>query len=817
MGKGAPGCAKSVSVLWVCCWLLAGGLVLVPLAIEETARGATPGTQEVVARQVAPAAVGTPLAQRYTATNSRNLGRSIAVSADGQTMVVGAYDGANNNAGPGRAFVFQRTGAIWEQIAELAHTPSQNNDWFGVSVAIDGDTIVVGAGRYASNAGAAFVYTRPNATSTNWTQLQYLPAPASSTFGFSVSIQGDWIAVGARFDDHGGDSGNDHGAVYLYRRTGPVSAPWVQTTTVKADVTPVNHYFGEGVDLDNNVLAVRAFAGSSTNAIYSYRNTSGNTWVPLTPVAITLGGGDASSVANYDLPIALRGNLLVTGAYLTDNNGVDAGVAYLYQLNPTNSYQWDLVQTLFADDTTTNDFFGMAVDVTDNAIVVGAPGAESANKLGAVYLFTPRNQADPTATPWVLRSKLVVPAATAEIGDKLGRAVAWQANVIAIGAPDLTATPGAVYVYDAALLTATPTNTPVPPTPTNTPTPPPGSTPPSPTPTPTDTGIGDPTQQVRQSVYLALVQRVDALPTPADTPTTVPPQWQAIGQLPDPQNKLISTVLAVLGDKLFIGARDDNKQGGLYSRNLGDCTGSSITRVTIDKDNKARTILGISLHGSGTGVVAAFGERTFYTADSGQTWTQTTSTIGGKPSSVETTDGQTFYTGTDENGVYSSTDGGKTWQSLAKSKAKINRLRLHDNTLWLGVGNDGVWAGTNNPEPRNTGLPGGLEVWDFAFHPTSNTIYLATSAGVFSGDGNAAWLAFSDGLPSLTVRSLEIVGQFLYAGAATPQGVWQRPINGSSQWQQISPVDWVVRDLLYENAICGGLLAATDDGVWLYK
>jgi hypothetical protein len=188
--------------------------------------------------------------------DSDYFGHSVAV--DGNTIVVGAYyedsnatgvngDQADNSAGQsGAAYVFTRTEGVWSQQAYLKASNADASDTFGQSVAIDGDTIVVGADSEDSSAtvvngdeadnsadssGAAYVFTR---TGDVWTQQAYLKASntdARDKFGHAVAIDGDTIVVGAVLEDSSAtgvddnqvdNSAENSGAAYVFTRTGGV-------------------------------------------------------------------------------------------------------------------------------------------------------------------------------------------------------------------------------------------------------------------------------------------------------------------------------------------------------------------------------------------------------------------------------------------------------------------------------------------------------------------------------------------------------------------------------------------------------------------
>ena len=139
-----------------------------------------------------------------------------SVSIEGDTLVAGAWyeDAGGSNAGA--AYVFTRSGTSWSQQAKIQASDAQASDLFGYSAAITGDTVVVAArdeDAGGSNAGAAYVFTR---SGTSWTQAKKLvasDAQASDRFGYSVSISGETVVVGARQEDTGV---TDAGAAYTF-------------------------------------------------------------------------------------------------------------------------------------------------------------------------------------------------------------------------------------------------------------------------------------------------------------------------------------------------------------------------------------------------------------------------------------------------------------------------------------------------------------------------------------------------------------------------------------------------------------------------
>ncbi|MCC6216133.1 MAG: hypothetical protein IT376_14815 [Polyangiaceae bacterium] len=293
-----------------------------------------------------------------------------AVTIGGDTIVVGAPNESSGQAtvtnGPtaptdddaghaGAAYVFVRTGTEWAQQAYLKASNVGAVDAFGESVALSGDTVVVGASFEASNqttvtngapgsaddsafqAGAAYVFVR---TGTTWAEQAYLkPANAQGTDGFggTVAIDGDTVVVAATGEDsnqttitHGAtassdDSAADSGAVYVFRRTGTT---WAQEAYVKASNAGAGDYFGFALAIRGDLLAVGAYGEGSNQAtitqgptsstddsaafagaVYLYRRT-GTTWVQKAYVKPpNLDGGD-----DFGVSCALTPTTLVVGA-----------------------------------------------------------------------------------------------------------------------------------------------------------------------------------------------------------------------------------------------------------------------------------------------------------------------------------------------------------------------------------------------------------------------------------------------------------------------------------------------------------------------
>ena len=392
-----------------------------------------------------------------------NFGTAVALSADGNTLAVGASGEASaatgiggdqtSNTAPnaGAVYVYTRSGVLWTQQAYIKASNANANDLFGAAIALsgDGNTLVVGATGEASaatgiggnqadnnaaNAGAVYVYTRSGAV---WTQQSYIKASntgVSDQFGTSVaaSSDGNTLAVGAPGEDSsaagiGGNQADNSavssGAVYVFTRSGAV---WAQQAYVKASNAGSADQFGTAVTLsgDGNTLSVGApgedsavpgIGGSpadnssaSSGAVYVYTR-SGVLWTQQAFVkSSNTGVTDQFGAA---LALSSDGNTLVVGAAFEDSEATgvggnqagsmspNAGASYLYN---RIGAAWTQLDYLKASNTGTDDQFGFALGLSGDGkrLAVGARNEDSgdigiggnqadnsAASAGAVYVF----------------------------------------------------------------------------------------------------------------------------------------------------------------------------------------------------------------------------------------------------------------------------------------------------------------------------------------------------------------------------------------------------------------------------------------------
>ncbi len=202
-------------------------------------------------------------------------GGSVAISAN--TIVVGAVQAGN---GLGAAYVFTEPNAGWgdmTEVAELTASDGVAGDFFGESVSISGNTIVVGADNATiganSSQGAAYIFTEPAAGWANMTQTAKLVAPngqADADFGASVSISGNTIVVGA----DNPEQVNPQGAAYVYTKPATGWANMTQAAELTASDGAATDFFGASVSNSGNTVVVGAWAPTSVRTARRVRPTS---------------------------------------------------------------------------------------------------------------------------------------------------------------------------------------------------------------------------------------------------------------------------------------------------------------------------------------------------------------------------------------------------------------------------------------------------------------------------------------------------------------------------------------------------------------
>lgn len=310
-------------------------------------------------------------------------GYSVAISDD--IAIVGAPLDNSNGTDAGAVYVFRRYGTAWIEQAKLtASDAAPAGDYFGWSVDIEGDVMVIGADHDDPNgtsSGAAYVF---RFTGCGWVQEAKLVASDGSAedyFGQRVAVSGNTIVVGAPYDDPNGSSS---GAAYVYRFNG---LNWVQEQKLTASDGAASDYFGYSVDVSqmgpDQAILIGATGNDANGAAYVFRySVFGLTWIEEAKLVAS----DGQANDGFGCSVGLGQDRAVVGASGDDDNGAGAGAAYVFRV--VHRIWQQEAKLLTSDVAPAGDRFGAAVDICGDTVLIGADKADANEpQSGAAYVF----------------------------------------------------------------------------------------------------------------------------------------------------------------------------------------------------------------------------------------------------------------------------------------------------------------------------------------------------------------------------------------------------------------------------------------------
>ena len=368
-----------------------------------------------VAQPAAPAAEST-----LGADEARGSLVGYAVALDGDRALVGAPSDDQAASASGAAHVYVRTRAGWAREGRLALPDATADDYFGISVALDGDRALVGAYGRGENRGAAYLYARTDAGWALEAALSLPDAAPGDRFGVAVALDGDRALVGA----HGRDGGR--GRVAVFERAG---GEWAQQAALALPDAAANDYFGWSVALDGDraLVGARGRDGGRGTAVVFALGPDG--WAE----EARLDG--AAPGDNAGVSVALDGRRALVGAPFADAGARDAGAVTAFV---RTADAWTEEATLSAADAEASDYFGWSVALDGGRALVGVRLADGggANSGGAVVF-------DRGGSGWAEAARLGGGA----IGDNAGLAVALGGGRALVGAPYTDAGRGAARAF----------------------------------------------------------------------------------------------------------------------------------------------------------------------------------------------------------------------------------------------------------------------------------------------------------------------------------------------------------------------------------
>ncbi|HET6545800.1 MAG TPA: FG-GAP repeat protein [Rhodanobacteraceae bacterium] len=415
------------------------------MSVQTLAAAHVPAPQRIGARPSADtaASVFRPLdwlEQKLSASDGgADDSYSYAVAVSGTTAVVGApYSAVGGNAEQGAVYVYTESDGVWSQVQKLVATDGAASDGFGFSVSLSGDAILVGA-PYATVAGnggqgAAYVFT---GSGGNWTQTQKLATDvgeSNNNFGWSVSISGATALISSPVAAVGDNI--LQGKAYIFTETNDV---WTQGPTLTADDGTEFSTFGSSVSLDGTTAVIGAAGVNSYFGAAYVFDGSGGSWIQTGELV----PDDGTTLEFFGISVSVSGPTALVGAYYQNVDGIDhQGAAYVFT---DSGGTWSQAQKLTPSDGAAGARFGLAVALDGPTALIGSYFADiGANPdQGAAYVFT---EADGI---WSEADKLV--ASDGSAGDNFGNAVALSGNTALSGAFNATidghAGQGAAYIY----------------------------------------------------------------------------------------------------------------------------------------------------------------------------------------------------------------------------------------------------------------------------------------------------------------------------------------------------------------------------------
>ena len=270
-------------------------------------------------------------------------GRSVAISSDGTTIIVGSEQDDDGASTQGSAYIFDWNGSTWSQTQKIVQSDTLANSEFGRSVAMsdDGTVAAIGAayhdnpgGTAVTNGGAVYIFTKSGGT---WSQTQKMYASDYTTqgaqhIGFSIAMAGDgsMVVAGALYND---TTANDSGAAYVFVKSGGVW-PVTETQILKTSDAATSDTGGWSVSTSQNGDRIIYGAPydddnqSNSGSIYIFDRSNG-TWTQTKKYA-----NHASSAANYfgkETAVSSDGMVYVSGTEEADPNGSNSGQIRIFE------------------------------------------------------------------------------------------------------------------------------------------------------------------------------------------------------------------------------------------------------------------------------------------------------------------------------------------------------------------------------------------------------------------------------------------------------------------------------------------------------
>ncbi|MCH8165011.1 MAG: hypothetical protein IH889_05325 [Planctomycetes bacterium] len=375
-------------------------------------------------------------------TANDRFGRAVAIDAD--LLILGASGDFGNEFLSGSAYIFRANRSSWTEETRLIASDGEASDYFGGSVAVSGDVVIVGAPSDdgpppGQNFGSAYVYRfDPKTSAWDETKLTAADGAHMDHFARSVAINGDVAIAGSHGDD---DNGTGSGSAYIFRYD-PDTSAWAQETKLLASDGAEGDRFGASVAMSGQLALVGASEdgdnGMYSGSAYVFRyDPDTSAWIEEAKLLAS----DGAALDWFGRSVAISGDHLIVGA--AEFYSGRPGKAYIYHFDGS---KWIEQTTLRAVDGALEDHFGEVVAIEDGMAIVGVRmDDDNGEDSGSAYVY----RFDLDTSMWVEQAKLL--ASDGSAGDQFGDAVAVGNGQVIVGAPfdqDNGPDSGSAYIFD---------------------------------------------------------------------------------------------------------------------------------------------------------------------------------------------------------------------------------------------------------------------------------------------------------------------------------------------------------------------------------
>jgi hypothetical protein len=392
------------------------------------------------------------LAKTFAGDPGSQNGYGSSVGLDGDYAIVGSSEKSAAGQSKGSAYIlFRDKNGVnaWGQIAQLDPTGLKPGDNFGAGVAISGSIAVVGApldDYLIGNEGAAYVFYQDSIDQSKWSFIKKIrptDADPDDHFGVSVALDGDHLVIGANGDDA---SGAQAGAAYVFYRNAGGTDNWGQVAKLLAGDGQPNDNFGVSVAINGEFALVGANGADGVfqdaGAAYVYgRNQSGSdAWGQVSKLKSYQSGQND----NFGVSVAIHGPWAFVGADRNDLKGTDAGAVFPFYQNQNGVNHWGQHSILLDYNGHAGDHYGSSVGIEGEYAMVGAKGTDNhfGNGTGSGFVYLRQDDG------WVPVGNLQ--DGSGQTGDALGSCAAISGRTVMLGAPledQQFANQGAVVVF----------------------------------------------------------------------------------------------------------------------------------------------------------------------------------------------------------------------------------------------------------------------------------------------------------------------------------------------------------------------------------